>query len=362
MDSLTQAVLGAGVGVAVAGRRLGPRKAALTGAVLGTLPDLDVFWGHGDPVSDFVLHRGPTHSLIIQALVTPLVGEALMRLMRGLRERRWTAYWLVFLCFSTHALLDAMTVYGTQLLWPLTTYPFGTGAVFIIDPLYTLPLLVITIWALFKGGWSPGIGRGVTAALAVSTLYLGWSLVGQAIALDRADAAFAKAGISPERTLASPTPFNTVLWRVIAIEGDRYLNVYVPLLGGEADIVAHAHPRTPGRVVCLDSIPHAATVATFTKGFYRLTEDENGLRIGDLRMGLTPSFVFDFLVAERRDDHYAPIPPVRVRSARQAEGDLDWLIAGLAGDPGPRPAEVAAFIEMDAPMLAAAQRPSPGVC
>ena len=362
MDSLSQAVLGASVGVAVAGRRLGPRKAALTGAVLGTVPDLDVLWDHGDPISNFVLHRGASHSLIIQALVTPLFGEALMRLMRGLREHRWTAYWLVFLCFSTHALLDAMTVYGTQLLWPATTYPFGTGSVFIVDPLYTLPLLILAIWALFKGGWSPGIGRGATAALAISTLYLGWSLVGQAIALDRAESVLAKGGITPERTVSTPTPFNTLMWRVIAIDGDRYLNVYVPLLGDEDDVVAHAHPRIPPRRVCLEALPHAATVAVLTKGFYRLLEDETGLRIGDMRMGLTPSFVFDFLVAERAGDGYAPIPPVRVSSARRTDGDIEWLIAGLTGGPGPRPAEAAALLQTDRPSVAAAPAPSGGTC
>lgn len=362
MDSLSQAVLGASVGVAVAGRRLGPRKAALTGAVLGTLPDLDVFWDHGDPISNFVLHRGATHSLIVHALIAPLFGEALMRVMRGLRERRWTAYWLVFLCFSTHALLDAMTVYGTQLLWPASTYPFGTGSVFIIDPLYTLPLLALTLWALFKGGWSPGIGRGAAAALTISTLYLGWSLVGQAIALDRAESVLAKAGVAPERTLSSPTPFNTLLWRVIAIDGDRYLNLYVPLLGGEADVVAHAHPRRPVRSVCVESIPPAATVAAFTKGFYRLLEDEKGLRIGDLRMGLTPSFVFDFRVAERVGDGYAAVPPVRISSPRRTEGDVDWLIAGLTGRPGPRPAELAALLATDLPNLAAVPAPPEAVC
>ena len=39
MDSLTQLALGAGVGAAVLGRRIGPRRAAAAGAVLGTLPD-----------------------------------------------------------------------------------------------------------------------------------------------------------------------------------------------------------------------------------------------------------------------------------------------------------------------------------
>ena len=38
-----------------------------------------------------------------------------------------------------------MTVYGTQLLWPLTEYPFAVG-MFIIDPVY-LPLLLTFLMA-----------------------------------------------------------------------------------------------------------------------------------------------------------------------------------------------------------------------
>ena len=41
MDSITQAALGAAVGEGVLGRRIGNR-APIWGAVLGTLPDLDV--------------------------------------------------------------------------------------------------------------------------------------------------------------------------------------------------------------------------------------------------------------------------------------------------------------------------------
>ena len=41
MDSLTQATLGAAVGEAMLGKKIGG-KAALIGAVIGTIPDLDV--------------------------------------------------------------------------------------------------------------------------------------------------------------------------------------------------------------------------------------------------------------------------------------------------------------------------------
>ena len=59
---------------------------------------------------------------------------------------------MVYLIFATHALLDAVTVYGTRLLWPVVDHPFGIGSMFIIDPLYTLPLMIVTVWALFQSG------------------------------------------------------------------------------------------------------------------------------------------------------------------------------------------------------------------
>ncbi|MDG2203904.1 MAG: metal-dependent hydrolase, partial [Alphaproteobacteria bacterium] len=77
MDSLTQATLGACVGVTMMGRKIGPRRAALTGAVLGTLPDLDVFLAPNDPIDAFIKHRGWSHSLLVQAALTPLIGEGL---------------------------------------------------------------------------------------------------------------------------------------------------------------------------------------------------------------------------------------------------------------------------------------------
>ena len=77
MDPVSQFVLGASVGTAVLGRRMGVRKAALAGGLLGVLPDTDVLWPFENEVDSFVLHRGPTHSLVMQALVTPVFAEAL---------------------------------------------------------------------------------------------------------------------------------------------------------------------------------------------------------------------------------------------------------------------------------------------
>ena len=51
MDSITQALLGASVQGAMLGRWQG-RKALAYGAILGTLPDLDVVIDYGDAVAN----------------------------------------------------------------------------------------------------------------------------------------------------------------------------------------------------------------------------------------------------------------------------------------------------------------------
>lgn len=353
MDSLTQAVLGATVAVAVAGPKIGPRKAALAGAVLGTLPDLDVLYKHGDPVSDFVLHRGWSHSLLVHAALTPLIGEGLTRLFKDLRQERMAAYLTVFLCLTTHALLDAMTVYGTRLLWPVVDTPYGVGSVFIIDPLYTLPLLAATLWALAVPKWSARLKRVTTGALALSSLYLGWSLAAQRIADGKAREAMAAAGIEAGQVLATPMPFNTLLWRTIAVHGPVYYNIYQPVFGGPESARIHVHPRLAPGGPCLDSLHPAATVAAFSKGYYRILRDETGLRIADLRMGVTPSFVFDFRVAAPNGESWKEIHPERVRAARSAEGDVEWLLGAMFGDPAVRPAEASSLFEPGKTVLTA---------
>ena len=77
MDSITQAALGASIaGVcAPAGQR---RKALLAGAMLGTLPDLDVVIDYGSDVANFTYHRGFSHSLLVLALFSFLLWLALL--------------------------------------------------------------------------------------------------------------------------------------------------------------------------------------------------------------------------------------------------------------------------------------------
>ncbi len=346
MDSLTQIVLGAGVSAAVLGPRIGPRRAAVIGAVLGTLPDLDVLFPFDDPVDSFTLHRGPSHSFIVQAAVTPVFGEILIRLFSKLRDQRWRGYLAVFLVFATHAALDALTIYGTRLFWPLFPDPVGVGSVFIIDPLYTLPLLAVTIWALCLAAWTARFRRALTAALAISTLYLGWSLAAQQIVEQRSATMLAEAGIAPEHLRATPTPFNTLLWKVIVLDGDSYLNLYMPVFGSDTQVTAYVHPRGIGEIACSNGNEALEQLIDFNGGYFRVDVEDGKILVSDLRMGLTPNYVFRFAVAEQTPEGLVAIPPERRPLERSSDGDLDWLFANLAGDATPRPAEIDAIADL----------------
>jgi len=114
----------------------------LLGAGLGTLPDLDVFIDFGGVVENFTYHRGFSHSLFVLAPFSVVLWLLLRRWSAPVRDKplRWLA--AISLALLTHPLLDAHTAYGTQLFWPLTVPPTSWATLFIIDPLYTLPLLV----------------------------------------------------------------------------------------------------------------------------------------------------------------------------------------------------------------------------
>jgi len=355
MDSVTQIALGACVGVAVLGRKIGPRRAALTGAVMGTLPDLDVYLAPDDPIESFVQHRGWSHSLIVHAAATPILGETVRRVFKPLNAHRTLAYAAVFLCLWTHALLDAVTIYGTRLFWPLWSEPISLGAIFIIDPLYTLPLLVAMIWALSIRNWTPLYRKALTASLGLSVAYLGWTVIAQQWVSNKAMALLESHNVRPDQLIATPTPFNSIYWRAIGIDGDRSFNLYMPVFGGPDTATFYAYDRNLSLVSCETDDPRVASVADFSNGYYRILVNDGEVSVADLRMGLTPNYAFRFTLGRLDGEKLAPLPTLRLEGRGDVATDLGWLLRNLRGQTTIRPAEAAA--RMDLRRYAAAAAP-----
>lgn len=328
MDSLTHLALGAAVGMAVMGRRTALWKAAAWGAVCNTLPDLDVFVRHGDPVLDMTLHRGHSHALLWLTLASPLLAWiiATAQRERALFMRWWLMAWIALV---THPLLDGFTVYGTQLLRPIDDTPRGLGSIFILDPLLTLPLLV----GLALAARRPNGLRWNAAGLTLSALYLAWGVAVQQHVRALAERSLAAQGIASTRVLVTPAPLSSLLWRVVAMgEDGRHHEGFHSLFDAPGAIAFEAFDSGRPLREALAGNDRAQRIAAFSHGFYKLSERDGELAITDLRMGQEPAYTFEFVVARREANGVVAETPRLVGHRGDIGRGLQWLWRRMRGE------------------------------
>ena len=290
MDSITQAALGGALGGAVLGRRFG-RGAVIAGALLGTLPDMDVLIDYGDAVANFSQHRGFSHSLLVLAPLAVVLAALLSRWQHSVSFRRWLTFTGAILI--THPLLDAFTTYGTQLLWPLGP-PVAWHTIFIIDPLYTLPLLVAVIIALVR----PPAIRALTVGLALSSLYLAWSLAAQQWVDHRVHQALAGTGYQTAPRMVQPMPFSTLLWRATVLHREERLEIVTGLLDGDVPLHIEGFPRDANLVASAKQLDDGRRLEWFTGGFLDYRLEDGRLVATDIRLGVPGAHPFQFVIAE----------------------------------------------------------------
>jgi len=218
MDPLSQGVLGASLPQAL-NRAERAAVAGLFGCLGGMAPDLDVLIrSASDPLLFLDYHRQFSHALIF----IPVGGVICGLLLYWLLGRRWQlsvveSCLYTTLGYATHALLDACTSFGTQLLWPFTDARFAWNVVSVIDPLFTLPILVLVVTAgLRKRPWYARL------ALVWALAYLGIGLVQR----DRAVAAglelAAQRGHQPTHVEAKPSFANLLVWKTLYASGQSF--------------------------------------------------------------------------------------------------------------------------------------------
>ena len=227
MDPLTQAVLGGALAQAACHRRIG-RAALVCGAIGGAFPDVDVFFS-SNQWEAWATHRGVTHSLFFPFVAAAPLGLAIVgieRAWRRIRPSERTALPVAgvilatFLGLITHALLDFMTPYGTQLLSPFSNERFAVSGISIIDPIYTLPLLFAVIYGWSRGRPPERIRTVAIAALIFSQLYLGLNLIINWRVEHVARRQLEAEGATQSVVKAYPTIFQGVLRRVVVKEPD----------------------------------------------------------------------------------------------------------------------------------------------
>lgn len=288
MDSLTQIVLGAACGEAVAGKKLG-NKAMLWGAVGGTIPDLDVLITPlFDHVTALLVHRGYSHSVFFSILVAPILAWMLNRINPSPGYSTW--FKLFFWSLFTHPILDAFTGYGTPLFIPFFDYRFDINSIFIIDPIYTLIFIVCLIKVMRAGKNQELRSTWNWRGIRWSSVYLVFTLLNQQLHLNVFERDLEKNKISYSSAFAAPTAFNQVLFYNFTVTDSGYYHGYHSWFDSKP-VDFTFYPKNDDLLpLKLHTHPLIEKLKYFSKGYYCFEQINNELYFCDVRFGKINGF------------------------------------------------------------------------
>lgn len=327
MDSLTQIVLGAAVGEAVLGKKVG-NKAMLYGAIAGTIPDLDILASYvTDTVTALEIHRGFTHSFFFSVFFAPIFGWLVSRYESYKDFKAWS--WLFFWAFITHPILDAHTTWGTQLFWPLE-YRLAFKSIFVIDPLYTLPFLLFLILAMFQKRDAPKRRLYNKVGIIISSSYLLLTFVLKGMAFNEFEMALKDQHIEYSEIETKPAPFNTILWSANVETKNNYLIGYYSFFDSKP-IHFVTYPKNHDLLGELIQDEKVQRMIAVSKGWFTITKKENGLYFNDLRFGLlslkpnSQNFAFQYEIKTTNSGKVSFVETKKNREdAKQLLSDL-WM-------------------------------------
>lgn len=163
MDSLTQVVLGAAVGEATLGKKIGNR-AIVWGGIAGTIPDLDVL-GNAfmTPIEALAFHRGITHALVFFVIAAPIFAWLTHQFYQQKIYRQQTYKTTISMLFS----IVFIGFFGSL------------NYISLLDGEPSIPLLLITLitaYFFFRSVWN--YWRKPTAEIDMSnTSIKDWSIL-----------------------------------------------------------------------------------------------------------------------------------------------------------------------------------------
>lgn len=279
MDSITQAVLGASIGQAILGKKIGA-KGAILGAIVATIPDLDImFLPLYNSVERISIHRGFSHSILFSLIGALLIAYLLTKI-------KWTKEFSFYrlavfswLALFTHMLLDAFTAYGTQLFLPFSNYRVSFDSVNIVDPVYTLPLLIGFFFTIYyqkkKLQWSNANAIG----LCVSTFYLLFTLVHKQTITADVEKELQTQQINYDAVKSIPVGIGNVNWYGVAKTADT---LYIGKYSRKEKMIFHSFPVNNKLLKGIDT-NLAKQLKWFSQDFYTVAEDSGKVRLYNLQ-------------------------------------------------------------------------------
>ncbi|MBA3683279.1 MAG: metal-dependent hydrolase [Bacteroidetes bacterium] len=242
MDSLSHIVIGAAIGEIFLGKKIG-RWGMLLGAIAKSAPDFDLFYtGLTDPRAYMCEHRAHTHSLFIEALYAIPIAWLLVKLFKQkVSFQRMLLFMLA--CLWGHSLLDWCTNFGTQLLLPFTNENYSLNNLAIVDLLFTLPMLILMLIAVFTRKNLARRNKFAKASLIYCFAYLGFTFINKYRVEAIVQESIANNNIPVTAHITNPTMLNNILWYSVGSNDSTVFIGEFSLLHTENPITWHSYPR-----------------------------------------------------------------------------------------------------------------------
>lgn len=284
MDSITHIVLGACIGEAILGRKIG-KKALAIGAVAQSIPDIDFvagFWM--TPASELLAHRGITHSFLFVLLLSPLLGYLAYKLLKkGVPALSLSFFFLLEL--FVHLFLDAFNNYGVGWFEPFSHIRISFNTIYVADPLLTAMPFIATIVLIFLRTDDSRRKKWWKASLAFSFLYLLVCIFNKFYISNQAVKAVIAKSLPHKNYFTTPAPMQSLLWMVVTGDDNGYYVSYRSVFDGNRDFVFNYFPKNESYLDTIANHSDVSYLKRFSNGFYTVEKWGDTLVFNDLRFG-----------------------------------------------------------------------------
>ena len=311
MDSITHIVVGATIGEAFAGKKLG-KRAMFLGAVAQSLPDIDFISSAWTGTAENLLaHRGFTHSFLFILLISPVMGLIAERWHRphNISLLKWSLFFGVNALI--HVLIDGMNSYGTGWFEPFSHARISYNWIFVADPFFTIWLIISFIMLLILRKKSIQRVFWLRFGVILSSIYLLYCVINKWQTDKAARHSLVSAGIHYSDYFTTPTALNNWLWYVVAASDSGYYIGYRSVFDHKKNIDFHFYPRNEKWLEPVKDEEDLQRLLRFSQGYYTVEKENGTIVFNDLRFGqvngwenLNAPFVFHYYLGNSGSNNF----------------------------------------------------------
>ena len=286
MDSITHIALGACIGEAAFSKQIG-KKALILGAIAQSFPDVDIaasLWL--SPTENLLFHRGFTHSIFFGLIAAIPLAFSVKKILH-LQIFSLTKM-SVFFCLQIwlHALLDTCNAYGTGLFEPFSHQRFSFHLLFVADPFFSLSIVIAFVALIILRNNHSTRRKWLFAGFIPAAAYLFYTIFNKVSIDNKIEQSLSDRHISYNSVIITPTPFNSLLWYVVAAADSGYFIGYRSVFDEDTLTTSFTYfQKNEDLLQKVDKATDIKQLIQFAGNYYTLEQTGDTLVFNVLRFG-----------------------------------------------------------------------------